>query len=553
MVDKAISGAELLVDSMIEHGVEYIFCVPGASVDPILDVLIEKGPKVVLCHHESCAGYMAQAWGKITGKPGVVMVTAGPGATNLVSAMATAFTERSPIIAITGQISSLTKYKLAHQAIDSSTMMAPITKWSIEIDDVETLTSVFIEAYRLSLEHAEGPVHIAIPSDILTHTTQSKPLSFTGTVSKKFADPSVIQYAADKINQAKRPILFLGCSASKPSEAAIIQDFVEKSHIPVVCTFEGAGVISRKLEKYFMGRLGLFRNQPGDRLLDKADIIITVGYNIAEIDPLLWNMHGAGKVIHIDESAAIIGASYNPEIQIIGDIAKNIDSLTSCVQKNEFEHVEMQKEIRQELEKFIDTGEHYDTFPLHPLRIIHDMKQVVTDKNTVISDVGSHQYWMAERFYCYQPKYFLTSMGFQTMGISLPYAIATSLLRPKEKIFSVSGDGSFLMCGMELATAVRLKAPIIHLIWKDGSFNLVKIQQEKKYGRHNVSVFDGGMDFAKYAESMGAVGFSVKSADELLPILKEALKVEGPVIIDIPVDYSGNSQLVTALPHKPCP
>lgn len=538
------TGAEILVDTMIKHGVKYIFCVPGASIDPILNVLADKGPEVILCHHESCAGYMAVAWGKITGEPGVILVTAGPGVSNVTTALATAFSERAPVIAITGQVDTAIKFKPAHQMMRSEALFDPITKWSIEVDDVNTIPSIFAESFRLAKEANYGPTHIAISADLSRQKATVSPISGTKQLSLKIADTKAITKAAKLINAAKKPVLLVGCSASTATVTPMLHKFVANTEIPVVCTFEGAGTISRALEKHFMGRLGLFPNQPGYTLLNDSDLVITLGYNIAELDPSIWNKTSTHRIIHIDETNALLETHYQPDIEITGDIAENLQQLVPLVNKGKYQHLALQNKIRQQLEKMFQDPIS-DKFPIHPLKIIAELKKVVTEDNTIIADVGSHQYWMAKYFYRYRPKYFLTSMGFQTMGISLPFAIATCLARPKHKVFSISGDGSFLMCSMELATAVELKLPIVQIIWQDGSYNLVKIQQEKKYHRSFASDFAGDIDFAKYAESLGATGFNIKKTAELLPVLQQSLKIPGPVVINIPVDYSDNAKIVS--------
>lgn len=537
--------AEVLVSKMQDYGIEYIFCVPGASIDPILNVLADRGPKVILCHHESCAGYMAAAWGKITGKPGVVMVTAGPGATNVVSAAATAYAEHAPLIVLTGQMSSRTKFKRTHQVIDAVSVFRPISKWSWEIDNVDTTASVWDEAYQTAVQHDRGPVHIAVASDYLKLNTPVYTALQLPEPSRLQADAAAIKAAATLINSAKNPLLIVGGGASHEKAAQALKTLVKITKIPVLCTFEGAGTISRELEAHFMGRLGVFQNQPCLELIKQADVIVSVGYNIAELDPLIWNKDRDNTLIHINHTSALLDTGYHPKLQILGDIAENLLQLASQSSAHSYAHEATQQAVRATLASYLPAGAKKTGFPIHPLRIIHDLRQVVTDENTVVTDVGSHQYWMSEYFFCYRPKYFLSSMGFQTMGVSIPFAIAASLARPGHKVFSVSGDGSFSMCSMEIATAVAIQAPIVHLVWKDHSFNLVQIQEEKKYQRNHGAVFGTDIDVAKYAESLGATGISVSSAEELLPALQKALGVKGPVVIDVPVDYSDNKHQVS--------
>lgn len=539
--------AQILVERLIAYKVEYIFCVPGASIDSILNELHDKQtPKVILCHHESTAGYMATAYGKITRKPAVVMVTAGPGATNLVSGVATANSERSPLIAITGQMDSRTTFKPSHQVIDAASMFKPVTKWSIEVSNVETMGSAFDIAYQTTISGKPGAVHLAISSDILKSEVKTiQPLPKIPESFKTYADINGIKEAVKLLSSSKTPLIIVGGGANTLEIAKQIQNLVSKSNIPLICTFEGAGTISRDQEDKFMGRLGVFQNQPCNALIKEADVILVIGYNIAELDPLVWNKTGTNKIIHIHKQEAIIDSGYQPEVQLIGDIETTISNIAANLIKpvQDAKYLQIQNEVRDKLTERLNQ---YTVKPgvVHPLHIIKTLKEVLTDDNTVVTDVGSHQYWMSEHFYTYQPRYFLSSMGFQTMGVSLPFAIAAALVRKEHKVVSVSGDGSFLMCLMELATAVKLQLPLIHLVWKDHSFNLVEIQEMKKYERSTAAIFESNIDFAKFAQSFGATGFTVTESDQLLPTLKKAMEVNGPVIIDVTVDYSDNIRLV---------
>ncbi len=543
---RSLSAAQVLVEKFIAYGIEYIFFVPGASIDPILDVLHDKTqPKLILCHHESTAGYMAAAYGKITGRPAVVMATAGPGATNLTSAIATAESEEAPMIAISGQMSSRTSFKPTHQVIDAAAMFRPISKWSHEVSNVETLASVWDLAYQQAVSAPGGVVHLAIASDVL-----AKPV--VGDVDFGYNPHMAISYAGEQdlcaaavmISEAKSPLIIVGGGAANDAVAEELQNFLSVSNIPVVCTFEGAGMVTREHQQLFMGRLGVFQNQPCNHLIRQADVIICLGYNIAELDPILWNK-GTPKLVHIHQVAPIVDDGYRPDLQLIGDIQHSLQQLAKIITPlaQSPDYVATRQEVRRQLDLRLNS---YNASGngVHPLQIIAGLEQVLSDKNTVTCDVGSHQYWMSEYYFSYRPRYFLSSMGFQTMGVSLPFAIAAALVRKEHKVVSVSGDGSFLMCMMELATAVKLDLPIIHLVWKDRSFNLVQIQEEKKYQRSTGAIFESDIDFAKLAESFGATGMRVKTVAELLPALNAAMACRGVVVIEVSVDYSDNASLV---------
>lgn len=528
-----MDGAKLLVECLEAHGVEYVFVVPGASIDPILNVLVDQGPEIVLCRHEQNAAFMAQAWGRITGKPGVCMATAGPGLTNLVTGIATADAERCPVVAITGQVARTMQFKRAHQNVDSVNLFAPITKWSIEVNEVSTIPDIVANAFQTASEPREGPTHISIPVDVLKTETQATVLQVPERYTLGVSD---CKMAKTLWQQAKRPVVFLGIAASKPHVVEGVRGFLKENVVPIVGTFEAGGAVPRELVDRFMGRLGVFRNQPGDRVLKEADVVLAVGYDLVEYDPAIWNKGLERSIIHVDEVSSTLDQAYLPTCELIGDIGANLRELGRT------ENL-WGTEANQELMERQEKGGTLSGSPVHPLRLIYEIRKLIGDEVTVISDVGSHQYWMARNFFCYRPQHFLTSMGFQTMGISLGWAIATTLARPGQKVLSVSGDGSFLMCSMELETAVRLQSPIVHLVWEDGAFDLVKIQQELKYGRDSAARF-GRIDTVKYAESLGAKGLRIGHSDEIVSVLEEAMAAKGPVVISVPIDYRDNREIV---------
>ncbi len=536
------SGAELLVKCLEAQGVRYIFTVPGASIDPILDVLVDHGPEIILCRHEQNAAFMAQAYGRITGQPGVCMATAGPGLTNLVTGIATAWSERSPVVAITGQLPRAMQFKQAHQNIDSVGLFRPITKWSCEVTHLESMPDIVAGAFRLAGLPKEAPTHISIPSDILGLKSACQPVApLPHPVGR--ARGEEIAKAAKRIQGAKHPVILLGMAAGKPHATAGLRNFLERFEAPICATFEAAGAVPRKLVDRFMGRLGIFRNQPGDRVLEEADLVVAIGFDPVEYDPLIWNKGLKRELIHIDEIESTVDQNYQPSAELIGDLPTNLQKLSEVLGTRERPLSNTAQKAKKELEEQLERGKAIDTAPIHPLRLIYEMRRLLSDEVTVITDVGSHQYWMMRHYFCFEASHLLTSMGFQTMGISIPYAIAATLARPGTKVVSVSGDGSFLMCSMELETAVRLNSPIVHLVWEDGAYDLVKIQQEEKYGRDSAARF-GHIDTVRYAESMGAKGMRIERPDQIEATLKAALEADGPVVISVPVDYSHNLEIV---------
>ena len=544
-------GSEIIVESLENHRVPYIFGIPGAKIDGVFDVLSDRGPELILARHEQNAAFMAQAIGRLTGEPGVVIATSGPGASNLATGLVTATAEGDPVLALAGQVKRSDLSKLTHQSMNNAALFAPITKFSSEVQDPETLSESIANAFRIAKTAKKGAIFLSIPQDVTDGTVQGAAIKPLSSPKLGSADAEDIQALVDRIKEAKLPVLLLGMRASGVKETQAIRHLVAKTGLPVVETFQGAGIISRELEEHFFGRVGLFRNQPGDMLLKRSDLVIAVGYDPIEYEARNWNAEKDARVIVIDEVPMEIDPFMQPEVELMGSIAKIIEQLSKAIDQyhlSEDAHNYLTTLQTKLNEKPADVEGSNNT--LHPLEIIDALQQEVTDDMTVTVDVGSHYIWMARHFRSYEPRHLLFSNGMQTLGVALPWAIAAALVRPNTQVISVSGDGGFLFSAQELETAVRLKQNIIHLIWNDGTYNMVKFQEEMKYDRASGVDF-GPVDFVKYAEAFGAKGLRATTKQELMAAIEEGFATDGPVIIDIPVDYSDNADLgKTILPDQ---
>jgi acetolactate synthase-1/2/3 large subunit len=543
------NGAKLLVDCLIQHGVKYVFGIPGAKVDAVYEALREASDKIklIVCRHEQNAAFMAAMFGRLTGQPGVVIVTSGPGVSNLATGLLTATSEGDPVIAIGANVPRNMRLKQTHQSLDNALAMQAVTKDSVEILVPESIPEIIETAFRVSTSGLGGAFFISIPQDVLLEETKLKANQPVPPIKLGASPVNLSKTAAELINTAKLPAILLGMQASQPQNTAAIRALLQKIPLPVVSTFQAAGVISKDLLDCFMGRVGLFKNQPGDQLLNKADVIITIGYDPIEYDPEIWNKYeSTKKIIHIDNSPAEIHSTYLPAIELMGDIAANISELGKYLKNNDvLAKTTDCKQLQKTIIDKIQSGANYGGDLIHPLRFIHDLLALIDEKTTIISDIGSHYIWLARYLFSYQPHHLLFSNGQQTLGVALPWAIAARMLRPDNKIISVSGDGGFLFSAMELETAVREKCPFVHCVWRDGSYNMVLEQQKMKY-QHESGVYFGKIDLVKFAESFGAKGYAVKNSEELRPILQEALAQKVPVLIDIPIDYSDNPALFAA-------
>ncbi|MFZ2746289.1 MAG: acetolactate synthase AlsS [Lactococcus raffinolactis] len=544
-------GADLIVDSLINHDVKYIFGIPGAKIDKVFDTLVDKGPELIVARHEQNAAFMAQAVGRITGEPGVVIATSGPGASNLATGLVTATAEGDAVLALAGQVKRGDLLKRTHQSMNNAALFEPITNYSAEVQDPDTLSEIVANAYRLSKAGKPGASFISIPQDVVDSKVKVKAIKPLHEPKLGNASIDDINYLAQAIKNAVLPVFLLGSGSSSASVTHAIRELLQYVNIPVVETFQGAGVISRDLVHNFFGRVGLFRNQPGDMLLKKSDLIIAIGYDPIEYEARNWNAEIDSRVIVIDKALAEIDTYYQPERELIGDIAQTLENLIPAIRG--YKIPEGSVEYLDGLHDLLSKNEfdrNAEPNLVHPLDFIDVFQAAVKDDETVTVDVGSHYIWMARNFKSYEPRHLLFSNGMQTLGVALPWGISAALLRPGKKVYSISGDGGFLFSAQELETAVRLNLPLIHIIWNDGRYNMVEFQEVMKYGRASGVDF-GPVDFVKYAEAFGAKGLRVTNKEDLAKVLSEIDSTTGPVVIDVPIDYKDNVKLgETILPDE---
>jgi acetolactate synthase-1/2/3 large subunit len=540
----AQTGAGLLVKSLEAQGVEYIFGIPGAKIDKVFDTLLDSKIKTVVCRHEQNAAFIAGGIGRMTGKAGVTLVTSGPGCSNLVTGLATANSEGDPVVAIGGGVPLANRLKRIHQSMDTVNLFRPITKFSAEIDSPQSVSEVLANAFRAAESGRPGAAFISAPQDIMTGAATGDVLTPVAPERFGSADAESVAAAATLINRAERPILLLGLLASQSRAAEAVRALLAKAKIPVVCTYQGAGVVPREHFDCFGGRVGLFHNQPADKLLDAADVVVAVGYDPVEYEPGLWNKDRRRTLIHIDAVRADLDKDYRPQLELTGDIAATLRALAAQVQRTGLSaDATLLDEIVRDRKQFTEQAAAMNGVPIHPMRLVQELQSVLSDDMTICSDMGSFHIWLARYLYSFRARQLLISNGQQTLGVALPWAIAACLVRPADKVISISGDGGFLFSAAELETAVRLGCNLVHLVWIDGSYDMVRFQELAKYGRDSGVEF-GPFDVAAFAEAFGAKGMRIQEPDQIAPTLKTALATEGPVVIGIPVDYRDNHRLM---------
>jgi acetolactate synthase-1/2/3 large subunit len=533
-----------LVKNLEAQGVEYVFGVPGAKIDKVFDTLLDSKIKTIVCRHEQNAAFIAGGIGRMTGKAGVALVTSGPGCSNLVTGLATANSEGDPIVAIGGAVPTASRLKQIHQSMDTVNLFRPITKFSAEIDSPAAVSEVLANAFRAAEAGRPGAAFISAPQDIMTGTAPGGVLTPVAPPHLGSADAQAIRSAAALVNGAKRPVLLLGLLASEPRAAAAVRALLASTKLPVVCTFQGAGVVPREHFDCFGGRVGLFHNQPADKLLDAADVVVAVGYDPVEYEPGLWNRGRERPIVHIDAVYADIDKDYRAQVELTGDLAGTLGELAAHVARkapSADEH--LLSETARDRKQFADHAATLQGMPVHPMRLVYELQHLLSDDMTVCLDMGSFHIWLARYLYSFRPRQLLISNGQQTLGVGLPWGIAACLVRPSEKVISISGDGGFLYSAGELETAVRLKCNLVHLVWIDGSYDMVRFQEMAKYGRASGVDF-GPVDIVRFAESFGASGLKIETPEAIAPTLKRALEMPGPVVVGVQVDYRDNHRLM---------
>lgn len=550
-------GADIVTDSLVNHGVDLVFGIPGAKIDRLFETLEhpaegQRVPKLVVTRHEQNAAFMAQAFARITGKTGVVIATSGPGVGNLATGLMTATAESDPIVAIGGQVPRNDLYRLTHQSTNSVALFSPITNLASEIQDPNNISEIIANAFAAANGAKKGATFVSLPQDVDDAQVTIEALPKITPAQQGAAAIKDIDWLAEQIKAAKLPVLLVGSRGSDDATVTALHQLLKQTTLPVVETFQGAGVISRELEpETFFGRIGLFRNQTGDKLLKQSDLVITLGYDAIEYEPRNWNKENNLNIVALDTTPVQIDNNFVPQRQLVGDLAQSLRLLIERL--NGYELPTTSKEVLKKLKADLRASDEPSYTPAqgnlnHPLDVIKSIQAHVTDDMTVSTDIGSHYIWMARHFKSYVARHYLISNGMQTLGVGLPWALAAAMVRPNAKSVSVSGDGGFFFSAMELETAVRLGLNTVHIVWNDNAYyDMVKFQEEMKYNGQSAGVKFGNIDLVKYAESFGAKGLRVETPDDLDTVLDEAFSTQGPVVVDIPVDYSHNYELGSQL------
>ena len=536
--------ADLLVECLIEEGVEYIFGIPGEENLALMNAIYDSPIKFITVRHEQGAAFMADVYGRLTGKAGVCLSTLGPGATNLITGVADAYSDGAPLVAITGQVGTERMHITSHQFLDLTKMFEPITKRTKMVVRPDTIGEIVRLAFKYAENEKPGATHIDLPVNIakMPVPEHEKPLK-KKIAPKEYAELDTVQDAAGLIFQAKNPVILAGSGVVRGHAAQALTEFAMKLKIPVINTMMAKGVIPLD-NKYSMWTVGIPQKDYQNKILEEADLVIAVGYDIVEYAPAKWNPEGKVQIIHVDMRPAHINKLYQPEVEVVGDISDSLLQIGRRTARHQEPEKALEIKARMVAEHESYTGD--ASFPMKPQRILQDVRKVMGKDDIVISDVGAHKMWIARHYQCYEPNTCIISNGFATMGISVPGAIGARLVYPDKKILAICGDGGFMMNCQEFETALRAKTPFVTLIFNDSSYGLIKWKQMDQYHK-NCYVDFTNPDFVKFAESMGAIGYRIEKAEDLVPTLEKAFQQKVPVIIDCPVDYSENTKLTVHL------
>ncbi|GAB4335153.1 MAG: acetolactate synthase large subunit [Desulfobulbaceae bacterium] len=544
-----VTAAQLLVECLENEGVEYVFGIPGEENLHIMDALLESSVRFITVRHEQAAAFMADVYGRLTGKPGVCLSTLGPGATNLLTGVADANMDHAPVVAIAGQGATTRMHKESHQVLDLVRLFEPVTKYSVAILEEEVVAEVARKAFKVAAAEKPGAVFISFPENIAAAAVDEKirPLKVQGPLTP--VPPEVkVEQAAEIISSARFPIILAGNGVVRGRAHEALIRFVDRLGIPVATTFMAKGVVPFS-HPLCLGAIGLQAHDYAACGFDRADVVICVGFDMVEYHPHLWHPGRDKKIIHIDRVYAEVDSHYILEAGVIGDISASLDRIGERVRPRSHASTDALKNyIVSEHECFEEDG----NFPLKPQRILCDVRKVMGDEDILISDVGAHKLWIARLYPCEKPNTCIISNGFAAMGIGVPGGIAAKLVHPERKVLAITGDAGFMMNSQEIETALRLRIPMVIMIWNDGGYGLIKWHQQRVFGRSGYVDFSNP-DFAAYAESFGAKGYRVEAPGDLTGILEDAFASGRVAVVDVPVDYSENMKLTEKLGSLVCP
>jgi acetolactate synthase-1/2/3 large subunit len=527
-------ASDLFVECLEVEGVEYVFGIPGEETLDLNESLANSSVEFVPVRHEQGGAYMADMYGRLTQRAGVCLGTLGPGATNLVTAVADAFLDRSPVVALTGQGDLERMHKESHQYIDVISMFRPITKWNARLNSSAIIPEVVRKAFKVAQAQKPGPTHIELPEDVMADAVDAAPLP--ARPARRSPEPSAQELlkAVAVIRSAVNPVVLAGNGVARVGAAPALREFARATGIGVTETFMGKGLLDYE-DPHFLGTVGLQERDYALAGFEDADVVITVGYDLVEHAPKNWNPKKDKRIVCVDTTSAEVDEHFITEVDLIGDLYHVLSRLAE--ELRDAPHSAGSSRLNEIVLGRFEAAKDDDAFPVQPPRALWDIRQALGPHDLLISDVGLHKLWIARMFPAHEPNTVFIANGLAGMGIALPTAIAAKLVHPERNVVTVNGDGGFLMNCQELETAVRLRTPIVNVIWENRQYGSIVWKQERKFGRHFGTDFTNP-DFVRLADAFGMPAWRCEATEDLSRHLRHALTLDVPSLIVLPIDYS---------------
>ncbi|GAB4195944.1 MAG: acetolactate synthase large subunit [Wenzhouxiangellaceae bacterium] len=543
-----MKASDLMVRCLEEEGIEYIFGVPGEeNADFMLSLETSDKIRFILTRHEQGAAFMAEVYGRLTGNPAGALGTLGPGATNLITGVADSNMDRAPMVVLTGQGSTRRLHKESHQIMDVVEMFSPVTKWSTTVYNADTIPEIMRKAVRLARTEKPGAVHIELPEDVAKHETDAKPMT-PRRFRRPVPDDKITNRAFEMLCQARKPVILAGNGTIRKRASKQLRQFCEATGIGVISTFMAKGAVDMGAD-YSLYTIGLGSKDLPALVIDEADLVITLGFDMVEYHPHLWNPNSDKVIIHADFLPAEIDEHYHPHVELVGDLAHTLWMLNERVRERglpefdlAYQH-DMRKRMQEELARHADDD---SEGCIKPQKMLWDVRELMGPHDILLSDVGAHKMWIARHYHCHEPNTCLIPNGFCSMGFALPGAIAADLVFPDRRKLAICGDGGFMMNVQEMETARRLNSNIVVLVWEDGGYGLIAWKQDTEFDRHTDLSFSNP-DWLQLAQAFGWNGHQVSNSADFKAVMQQAFAEEGPSLVVAPVDYRENPKLTKRL------
>jgi len=530
-------ASDVFVECLEAEGVEYVFGIPGEETLDLNESLDRSGVEFVPVRHEQGGAYMADTYGRLTRRAGVCLGTLGPGATNLVTAVADAYLDHSPLVALTGQSDLERMHKESHQHIDVVSLMRPIVKWNAQLTSPAIVPEAVRKAFKVAQAQKPGPTHLELPEDVMAAELDAEPLPVRPGFRRPEPSATELELAARVVREARSPVVLAGNGAARVGAAGALREFSRVTGIPVAETFMGKGLLDYE-DEHFVGTVGLQSRDYALAGFEDADVVITVGYDLVEHDPVNWNPERDKRIVCIDTVTVEVDEHFVTEAELIGDMEVILSRLgEACGPVVKPDGRPAHSRLNEIVMGYFEAGRTDDSFPMRPPRALWEIRRALGPQDMLVSDVGLHKLWIARMFPAHEPNTVLIANGLAGMGIALPSAIAAKLVHPERRVVTVNGDGGFLMNCQELETAVRMRTPVVNVIWENRQYGSIVWKQDKKFGRH-FGVDFTNPDFVKLGESFGCAAWRCESVDDFAGYLERALTLDVPSIIVVPIDYS---------------